>query len=337
MFHKRVMSVRFRSLMSAFFVCVITVVFSSSCCSHRMTDTYTRNYKYLKNLRSLQKERSISSKDIPPYFLVINVNAPRLNYESFDAFIKTLQWGVLFRRDPMIGHVWVILGGKIKERTYFFEGGHSGELGLSAPKYFDEVLRRAQEGLDPNPVQYLYKALPDGYLEIGPGIHTPTSSILIPLSRQQFLSCLSLFDPRSGYDFSHWSLRDHNCITFLQALLSRADIYTHLQQSHIQIPEKIQMDRRKIRLWTDSQFSIFTLTTVDDVEKWMYIQLAKGKAFNSKKWYRSEFSTWKQSHLDIAQSEENMWCDIARLMSPESEKKRGGEEVKGASLITSFQ
>ena len=49
----------------------------------------------------------------------------------------------------------LLLKGKKEDEPWFFEGGHTGEFGLSAPRYFDEVRERSRRG-EGNPAKYLF-------------------------------------------------------------------------------------------------------------------------------------------------------------------------------------
>ena len=68
-----------------------------------------------------------------------------------------------------VGHAWIYLQGNVNGESIVIEGGHSGELGICQPKYFDGIMNYVEYGYadsscgemcclrnEPNPVKYLW-------------------------------------------------------------------------------------------------------------------------------------------------------------------------------------
>jgi hypothetical protein len=162
-----------------------------------MSDSYISQYQHLRSIRetihTCQKFKGDSE-----YNLIVLVDARHLDYSSPQAFFLSMRYGLFLPQEPTIGHAWIILSGKIDGRDWSFEGGHTGEFGLTAPRYFDEVIRRSLENNERNPASYLFSSLHDGCLQEGSGGHIPTYAAAFPLTQEGFLRVHHLLE---NYDF----------------------------------------------------------------------------------------------------------------------------------------
>lgn len=243
-------------------------------CSPRLRVSYVRQYEYVRQIEECAATypRFQEKED---YFLVVHVDARHLDYSSPEAFFASMRWGVFLPQEPTIGHAWINLVGKINGKPWRFEGGHTGEFGLTAPRYFDEVVRRSVETSDPNPAKYLFSSLPDGCLQKGSGGHIPTLSVAFPLTEEQFLHLYSFLQ---SYDFSHWSLRDHQCVDFVLSCLALVGVPLTCTQT-IQIPHDFMWEGKRIRLWSDKRYEKLVFTTPEALEKALFAKVLKKEAF----------------------------------------------------------
>jgi hypothetical protein len=243
-------------------------------CSPRMNDSYVREYQYLRDIR----EASATSKKFKnesEYVLVVLVEARHLDYSSPDNFFNSMRYGLFLPQEPTIGHAWIILSGKIDGKPWSFEGGHTGEFGLTAPRYFDEVIRRSLEEDDPNPAAYLFKKMPDRYLQDGSGNHSPTYAAAFPLTEEGFLRVFNLL---KKYDFSEWSLQQHQCVHFVLACLATVGVDLSCERTLL-LPQQFEWNGRKIRLWNDPAYSCLRFPTPDDLERKLFEKVSQSKAY----------------------------------------------------------
>jgi hypothetical protein len=211
------------------------------------------------------------------------VEARHLNYSSPENFLHTLSSGLFFPHNPTIGHAWVVLSGKKDGKPFLFEGGHTGEFGLLAPKYLDELIRLSVLH-DPDPARYLFEVLPDGKLEIGSGDHVPTLAAAFPITEQGFLRIYSILGPE-GYDFSRWGLQGPQCVRF--ALTCMAAIGVEMECREIlNLPRSFTYQNRTLPLWTHPAYASLTVETPDLLEKKLWKLVREKKAFLAMSWYR---------------------------------------------------
>lgn len=249
-------------------------------CTPRFHDSYIKNYQHLRDIR----EKSSSCEQFEgneEYFLAVCVDARHLDYTSPESFFMSMRYGLFLPQEPTIGHAWIRLSGKINEKPWSFEGGHTGEFGLTAPKYFDEVVRRSVETSDPDPAKYLFSALPDGYLQKGSGGHDPTLSVVFPLTRKEFITLYQLIQK---YNFSEWSLLSHQCVHFVVACLEAIHVQVDCDQV-IHLPRDFEWRGKKIRLWQDAKYEKLTFASPDALEKALFREVLKKRALLSTKWY----------------------------------------------------
>ena len=266
-------------------------------CSSRMSDSHVARYQYLGGVQATNKQgphfcgRS-------EYYLVVLVDARHLDYTTPSKYFNTLSQGLFLPQDPNTGHTWIVLAGKQEGKDWVFEGGHTGEFGLYAPRYFDEVVRLAWEEDDPNPASYLFTALPDGCLQYGSGGHDPTFAVAFPLTEDGYKRAHRLLT-EGGYDFSRWGIRGPNCIRFSLACLASIGIEVSCQET-LELPRSFKYKGKEVRLWSDPAFSRLSVETPELLEKrlWELVQDVKGSV--ALKWYRSFQRKCKSGQISVA-------------------------------------
>jgi len=214
------------------------------------------------------------------YALVVLVDARHLDYSSPSSYLTTLSNTPLCHT----GHAWILLIGKQGGHPWLFEGGHTGEFGRLAPRYFDELVELSR-CKDPNPAKYLFSPLPDGQLEVGSGGHTPTFAAAFPITKESFERVMRLFEP-DGYDFSQWGLRGPHCVHFVLSCLACIGVDLSCQKQ-IALPDSFTYEGEQISLWRDSAYATLTTETPELLEEQLVDRVLKGEALAATKWYRS--------------------------------------------------
>ena len=227
-------------------IALLIVLFLFSGCSPRFSDEYISCYRYLSSIRENRCQQFQGSE----YALIVLVDARHLLYAKPEQFFSTLTQGLFLPTDRSIGHAWIVLKGK--EELY--EVGHSGEYGIDAPKYFDELLNLSRHN-DANPARYLFSLLSDGRKEKGSGGHVPSYAVAFPISHEQFMRVQRLFQ---AYDFSSWGLRGPNCVRFVLSALSCIGKDICCQET-ILLPSSFQLGREKVLLWKNPLYSCISL------------------------------------------------------------------------------
>lgn len=185
--------------------------------------------------------------------LTLFVSAKHFDYHSCEACLKSLAK----TKDGRFGHAWIRLEG-----PYTIEGGHSGELGLTQPRYFDGVAALV-EAKDPNPIRYLWEGQQDGFFQQESGGHKPTFMARKTITREQFEKIAAFI---RSYPFSQYSLTGNQCCSFVVAVAALADWPLDATVS-IRIPSTIYFRGLHMRLWTDSRYATLTFCTPDQLEQ----------------------------------------------------------------------
>lgn len=211
------------------------------------------------------------------YFLIILVSARRLDYFNSQSFLLTMA------KHPSdgslngdVGHAWVYLQGKGE----CLEGGHSGELGIREPKYFDGIMDLAESG-DPNPIRYLGKTLTDGFFQQGSGGHLPTYAVKVDLTKERYEAVREFIE---NYDYRHYSLARRQCVSFAAEAASLAGLDLEGQVA-MRIDQFIRVGKCRIRLWKDSQYSMLAFDSPDMLEKSLMRTVREGRAEYALDWY----------------------------------------------------
>jgi len=232
---------------------------------------YRETYAHLQSVPTGE----MTSSD---YQLVILVCARHLDYSKSQALLKTVakhpQDGSL---TGDVGHSWLLLKGP----DGVIEGGHSGELGLSEPKYFDGIMDLIEAG-DPNPVRYMHASLKDGYFEKGSGGFSPTYAIKKDLTHDQYEKIRSFI---ARYDYTDYSLTRRQCLLFVQEIARIAGLNL---QCHMTVPvgPYVRVGNQFYRVWTDETYSTLELMSPDILEKNMMEAVYQGEAEYALDWYR---------------------------------------------------
>ena len=208
------------------------------------------------------------SLDASENFVVVLVDARRLNYSSTQSLLQSLAR----QRSScgIVGHAWIYLEGK----GVRLEGGHSGEAGRLQPKYFDGVMNLLEAGKDPNPIKYLWETQRDGYFEEGPGGHVPTYAIKIPLTDEQFDQAVVFV---KNYPYNNYSLVHHQCCSFASQVAAIGGVNLKYRIS-FGIDPVTHFEGYRLQLWKDPKYSLITIGSPDILEQSMMKTVNEGKA-----------------------------------------------------------
>jgi len=227
-------------------------------------------------------------------FLVILVDAPHLDYTNTCSFFKTMaKHPSNFSKNGDVGHAWIYLVGTNVE----LEGGHSGELGQRQARYFQGIMnyidygyanptqaQKMQPSYEPNPCKYLWAALDDGYFEAGAGGHIPTYAASVELTDQQLASILNWI---FHYDFSKYTLTNHQCCTFVSEVAGLAGLHLDSEVT-LPIAPQVLFEGEVIRFWSDPNYSSICFQSPDRLEGCLKELVRCGLAAPALDWYRQK-------------------------------------------------
>lgn len=245
-------------------------------CSYRGSEAYRDFYKY-----STFKPCEPSFSD-SPYYIVFLVNARHLDYSSSHTFLKTIA------KHPFdgsmngdVGHAWIYLKGET-----ILEGGHSGELGIDQPKYWEGVVENIELGSE-NPIAYLFAPLCDGYFQSGNGGHKPTYAVKVSLTKEEHEM---IVDWITHYDFREYALQGAQCASFVTKIAALIGIDLEDQVS-VPIDSSIKLAGQVYTLWKDPKYSKICFSSPDCLEKSLMKLVVEGSGEYALGWYQRAYPT----------------------------------------------
>lgn len=233
-------------------------------------------------------------------FLVILVNARQLDYSSGHNLFKTMaKHPSDGSKNGDVGHAWIYLQGDMNGSAFYVEGGHSGELGIVRPKYFEGVMNYHDYGYsdptdeemknpryEPNPIKYLWASPKDGFFQEGSGGHTPTYAIKIDIDKAKFNEILRFINP-VNYDYKDYAITRNQCSSFVTQVSALAGLNL-ADKVTIHINSKVRIFGKDYHLWTDSQYSTITFSSPDILQESMKDAVKKGIAEEATHWYKKK-------------------------------------------------
>jgi hypothetical protein len=233
---------------------------------------------------------SCATKFVPPTcpencesddFLVLLVDAKHLDYSNMQTLLKSMvKHPGTFCKNSEVGHCWVYLRGIMDGECIEIEGGHSGELGISQPKYFEGVMNNIECGCK-NPIEYLWCPLNDGYFEAGSGRHRPTYAVRIQITPSQFREIYQFIH---AYPYWQYSLTQSQCTTFVTQIAELIGIELDGEVS-VNIPQKMTLCRETLTLWQDPCYSRIEFPSPDRLEVSLKQLVCEGVAQDATDWY----------------------------------------------------
>lgn len=266
---------------------IFFVLLFTSCHPRCFKDSYHEQYSHLPEVQNQIQNEPLFQKETD-YYLVICVDAKHLDYSDIDSLLSTIAKHPNGSRSRDYGHAWIRLVGMKDEKKMMFEGGHSGELGRIRPTYLDGVYALATKKPipDPNPVQYLFGALPDGFLQKGSGGHKPTFACRIELTENQFTTIWD-FCTKGSYDYSRYSLTENQCTHFVVRVAALIGLELDAEVT-MKIPKRAKFWSREIILWNDPRYSTISFLSPDALEKSLLFSVKNTTSTPCLKWYRRQ-------------------------------------------------
>lgn len=211
------------------------------------------------------------------HLLLFCMDAPNLDYSNLKKFLETMsKHPDSYNKEGRVGHAWfcLLLNGNPQKR---FEVGHTGEMGVVQPKFFNGVLNYNYTGyfdgnesettrpfrFEPNPIRYLFSTLHDGYLQYNSGGHRPNAVYGCWITDRQKDLIIETVD---RYPSNFYSLTQYQCCRLVEEVASVLGL--ELKSScEIYFERALQLSNDTIRLWKDVKYSKITVRTVDALYK----------------------------------------------------------------------
>lgn len=243
-----------------------------------------RTYSYREQYAYLQEELPLPVEPSDPYYMVVLVNARRLDYSDQGSLIKTInKHPVDASKRGDIGHAWFLLHGKGET----IEAGHASKE--EDPGYFEQFMESQNNG-HPNPIHHFWADRFDGLYHTGARGHSPTLAALIPLTQQQWRNIRAFVDPHI-YDYRRYNIVEHQCTTLVTSAAKMAGVQLDAWVT-VDIAPDIYILFKKLRMWKDPYYSKLRFANPDRLEAALYGAIKAGKATNVTDWYRKQESAW---------------------------------------------
>lgn len=178
------------------------------------------------------------------YLYILNEHA-NWNYSSAASLVFTI-W-----MRPR-AHSWLILESP-KERLEF---GHTGDLGITKPRYHEGVFQKIKEG-DPNPIGYLWQTMTDGQFQIGSPDRPPKFVWRMPITRRRYQVIIEHLMQR---EYDQFDLRNNNCTNLVAEAAALAGINL-IHRIHLTLPPQTKVLGRIRRIWTDPHYRVLEYST----------------------------------------------------------------------------
>lgn len=270
-------------------ILLIFIISAGSCARKVRSENWKNHYRHLQS--PLPLKESITETD---YYIVFLVAAAHLDYWDNRALIESLvQYS---RKKDHIGHSWIYLKGIKDGKPFTMEGGQSGQLGETQPRFFKGVSNYIKYGYanpddsqkknprhEPNPIKYLWDELDDGFFQEGNGDFTPSYAVKVDLTKEQFKEIMNFIDPEK-YNYKVFSLVGNQCSSFLASLASMAGLAIEHRVT-VKLDPLIVFNNREFRLWTDPEYSNLTFSSPDIIEKSLMKAVKEGRAEYALGWY----------------------------------------------------
>jgi hypothetical protein len=178
------------------------------------------------------------------YLYILNEGA---NWDYSDA--SSLVFSIWLR--PW-AHSWLILESP-RDRLEF---GHTGDLGITSPRFHDGVYQKIREG-DPNPIAYLWQTKSDGQLQIGKPNRPPTFVWRMPITLRRY-QLIHEYMMQRKYD--QFGVRSNNCTDFVAEAAALAGINL-IHRIRLTLPQETKVLGKTLRVWTDPHYRILEYGT----------------------------------------------------------------------------
>jgi hypothetical protein len=179
------------------------------------------------------------------YYLYILNEAADWNYSDASSLVFSIwlrPWA----------HSWLILESPL-ERLEF---GHTGDLGMTKPRFHTGVYQKIQEG-DPNPIAYLWQTMADGQLQFGKPNRPPTFVWRMPITRRRYQLIHEHVMQRK---YEQFGIRTDNCTDLVIETAALAGINL-IHRIRLTLPPETKVLGRMVRVWTDPRYRVLEYGT----------------------------------------------------------------------------
>jgi hypothetical protein len=160
------------------------------------------------------------------------------------------------------------------------ECGHTGDFGLTRPRYHEGVFQRIRDG-HTDPIAYLWETMSDGQFQIGKPNRPPTFVWRMPISRQRYQLIHEHIMQRK-YDW--FGTRSNNCTDMVVETAALAGINL-VHRIRLTLPQESYVWGRKRRVWTDPRYRILDYSTPEVLDADLRYLARIGIGSDVTKWY----------------------------------------------------
>jgi hypothetical protein len=173
-------------------------------------------------------------------------------------------------------HSWLILESP-RDRMEF---GHTGDLGITTPRFHQGVYQKIRDG-DPNPIEYLWRTMSDGQLQIGKPNRPPTFVWRMPITQRRY-HVIHDYVMQRKYD--QFGLRTNNCTDLVAEAAALAGINL-IHRIRLTLPPETKILGRMVRVWTDSRYRILEYSTPEVLDADLRQLARMGIGSDVTEWY----------------------------------------------------
>jgi hypothetical protein len=173
-------------------------------------------------------------------------------------------------------HSWLILESP-RDRLEF---GHTGDLGITKPRFHKGVYQKIQEG-DPNPIAYLWQTMADGELQIGKPNRPPTFVWRMPITRRRHQL---IHDHIMQRKYDQFGIRSDNCTDLVTETAALAGINL-IHRIRLTLPPETKVMGKTLRVWTDPKYRILEYGTPEVLDADLRQLARMGIGSDVTEWY----------------------------------------------------
>lgn len=151
-------------------------------------------------------------------------------------------------------HSWLMLESP-QDREEF---GHTGDFGITKPRYHDGVFLKMKEG-DPNPIAYLWQTMADGQFQAGKPNRPPNFVWRMPITRKRH-QMIHEYVTHRKYD--QFGLRSNNCTDMVVETAALAGINL-AHRIRLTLPPETKVFGQTGRVWTDPKYRMLDYSSPD--------------------------------------------------------------------------
>jgi len=173
-------------------------------------------------------------------------------------------------------HSWLML----ESPGDHLECGHTGDFGLTRPRYHEGVFQRIRDGHS-DPIAYLWETMSDGQFQIGKPNRPPTFVWRMPITQRRY-QLIHEYIMQRKYD--RFGARSNNCTDMVVETAALAGINL-VHRIRLTLPQESDVWGRKRRVWTDPRYRILDYSTPEVLDADLRHLARIGIGSDVTKWY----------------------------------------------------